>query len=329
MTKYKIFIGSKPIIDNPEYHKCLWRAPYFEFEKIGWVSIDKNMLKGKDDLISGIIEHTLVQNQSDIETIMFWNCNDVVRDYWREIVLKMTDIIRCYYVDDLHQKGEGTRKFRRRIFRKFDLIFSTYAYVFKKFYPESPFSRVRWVPHNVTDTFKVSFNKKPDNVKILVSGALNKEIYPARVKMSEYDKKYGVETLRIQGYKRKIHNIYGHNYIKHLSNYLAVFCCCSIEDTPYIVAKFFEIPASGALLIAYDKYVKNELTHLGFKDGDNYISTTIEGMEDTIKYVLDPKNRAEIDRIRLNGYTFVWTRHTSLDRVVEMDGHVQKRILDK
>ena len=50
-------------------------------------------------------------------------------------------------------------------------------------------------------------------------------------------------------------NVTGENYINYLSEYL----CCSTKNTQYIINKFFEIPASGSLLLAYDKWVKDGL----------------------------------------------------------------------
>jgi len=66
--------------------------------------------------------------------------------------------------------------------------------------------------------------------------------------------------------------------------------------------------------LAYDEYVKNPLMEIGFKDNENYISCTKENVIDKINYICDEKNRKEINRIRLNGYTLVKTNHTIINR---------------
>lgn len=42
------------------------------------------------------------------------------------------------------------------------------------------------------------------------------------------------------------------------------------KNTPYIINKFFEIPASGSLLLAYDEWVKD-----GLKEIDSQTEKTI------------------------------------------------------
>jgi hypothetical protein len=129
----------------------------------------------------------------------------------------------------------------------------------------------------------VEFNDKPINNKILLSGTKTKE-YPARKKLNH-----------ISGYNNNIdvltNGIYlGHNYIKYLNSYLCCFTCCANKSLPYIIGKFFEIPSSGSLLFAYDEFVKSELVKLGFIDGENYISCTLNNMEEKIAYIINPDN---------------------------------------
>ena len=105
-------------------------------------------------------------------------------------------------------------------------------------------------------------------------------------------------------------NITGQNYINYLSEYLCCFTCCLTKDTPYIINKFFEIPASGSLLLAYDEWVKDGLKEIGFIDGENYISCNKDNILEKIEWICNDKNRNEVDRIRKNGNDLVKNNHT-------------------
>jgi aspartokinase len=83
--------------------------------------------------------------------------------------------------------------------------------------------------------------------------------------------------------------VYGHNYIKYLNLHIAAVTCCANAKTPYIIGKFFEIPASGTLLLAYDEHAKEPLKGLGFVDGENYISTNYNNFVEKVIFVTKPQ----------------------------------------
>jgi hypothetical protein len=75
--------------------------------------------------------------------------------------------------------------------------------------------------------------------------------------------------------------------MKYLSTFICCFTCCGNLATPYIINKFFEMPASGSLLLAYDEFVKEPLAQLGFIDTVNYISCTRHNIaEKSIGYAI-------------------------------------------
>lgn len=208
---------------------------------------------------------------------------------------------------------------------KFNLILP-YAYFWNynnNFVP----SRNIFFPHNILYHCKIKEN--PIN-KVLISGRGYKNIdrYPNRNKIfglflnkknREYLEHYkSNSSYRIEkrdDYSGKVIREY---FIDLLSQYLVCFCdeANSIAD-PYILAKFFEIMSSGSLLITYNPVTKKYFEKLGFKDRIHYYSMTEDFMKD-IKYVLDPVNREEVDRIRKAGYEHVWKYHSSEARVKEL-----------
>lgn len=142
--------------------------------------------------------------------------------------------------------------------------------------------------------------------KILLSGAISKH-YPMR-KFLKNSNNPKIEILD------RNDNINGINYLKYLKNFICCFTCCSNKNTPYIIKKFFEIPLAGCLLLAYDKFVKNELKYLGFIDGFNYLSCDEKNIFEKIEWICNPENRKNIDRIRYNGYRLILDKHSDKNR---------------
>lgn len=149
--------------------------------------------------------------------------------------------------------------------------------------------------------------KKDVKSKILLSGSITNSYYPMRKYVSEL-KHPSIDRLPRGA------NITGENYINYLSEYLCCFTCCLTKDTPYIINKFFEIPASGSLLLAYDEWVKDGLKEIGFIDGENYISCNKDNILEKIEWICDAQNRNEVDRIRKNGNELVIANHTDESR---------------
>lgn len=223
-----------------------------------------------------------------------------------------------YIIDDLHTGG-SVKSERMKNYKRVYKIFATYAYCFSKFYPMIPNEMVEWLPHSAR--FTIPFNNLPID-KILVSGRVNPKQYPNRFKMlqlSEKNKFIYYEKPKLNGYRAKnesdIKNrIFGEKFYKVLNKYLICFTCDASSSRPYIVAKHFEILASGSLLFACNPFTKEHFNKLGFIDGEHYISCNGKNMVDKIKWLQDPSNLTEINRIRKNGYEKVkehtWEKRT-------------------
>ncbi|XWV24935.1 hypothetical protein QJ856_gp0846 [Tupanvirus deep ocean] len=216
-------------------------------------------------------------------------------------------------VDDLHHGGE-IKKNRIASLTKVSRILSTYGYSFAKYYCTN--LPVYFFPHS--SAFDIKFNETPIN-KILVSGRLNKNIYPFRDFMFKLSKKnkcleYLPVNCNYEIYQDSYDLLYGQKYVEKLSEYLVCFTCDASADRPYIVAKHFEILSSGSLLLAGNPHTKNYFEKLGFYDGVHYMSTTIDNINEKISYIMDPINRETINKIRKNGYELVREKHTFKNR---------------
>jgi hypothetical protein len=196
-------------------------------------------------------------------------------------------------------------------------ICANYWYCYQTFHNINK-NRIIKYPIFFDDTLIINYNSNPLNF-VLLSGTCTSE-YPARKKIKSLANN-GNQYIHIL---KNCNNVIGHDFIKYLNKYLCCFTCCSNMYTPYIVTKFFEIPSTGSLLLAYDEFVKEPLKELGFIDGENYISCTINNIDEKVNYITNPNNRNEIDKIRKNGYDFVWKFHKQSDRMKFIDNIVDK-----
>lgn len=234
--------------------------------------------------------------------------------------IKNKDFRLIAIFDDLHHQGNLKRQ-RDKALKKIDVVLSTYAYCFHKYFKPGKY-QLYFFPH--TSRYKSSYNSEPIE-KVLISGRVNKEIYPKRFKAYNLSLNYNfIEYLDVNfNYRMNKDNTndqmnFGKNFIKKLNQYLICFTCDASPDRPYILAKHFEILSSGALLLsANDGNTKKYFELLGFKDGEHYISCNIDNMQEKINYCLDPNNRNKIDRIRYNGYYLFNKNHTYEQRIFQ------------
>jgi hypothetical protein len=108
----------------------------------------------------------------------------------------------------------------------------------------------------------------------------------------------------------------GPGYARKINQHRIAFTDCLTFK--YVVAKYLEIPATGALLLA-DDAVSEPLKELGFIENTHYIPVSKENLEDRVQYVLDERNRGEVDRIRRSGQELVWKKHKTIDRARQIN----------
>lgn len=318
MYKSRVIISNEPCTSHPEYFKRQWRIPFYELRDIGWTAIDKHDINKSKSLLSQITKVNKLK-PSEITHILFWNCHSYIKKYKTELY-QYPNITKMVYIDDLH----NDMTYKLHLFSNMNIVLATYKYLFPSLYSTINIDKIYWFPHNINGQFMPSeINKDPIN-KILLSGATS-DVYPMRCKLKKYIKTGQVEQLQKQGYKVKNHDIIGKKYIQHLSEYICAFTCCSNINTPYLVAKFFEIPGSGSLLLAYDEFIKEHLCELGLIDGENYISVNHDNLKEKIDYILNPDNRKYIDSVRTKGYLLIQNNHTLKKRVDDLNKYLDEK----
>ena len=221
---------------------------------------------------------------------------------------KNTKII--IWAGDIHCKGIKSRLDNLdKLFQKTDLIMATYYDMFMKLYPQYV-SKYKFVPFFFAPHeryTKLRYNKKPRMI-CLQTGAMKVGYYPLRHFISIHAKNVI--------YERAI----GDNFAKMLNSY---FCCVNpsgIYNSP--VAKCFEIPAAGCLLLTNET---NDLKKVGFVANKHYVPINQDNVLQTITHCL--KNPTKYEHIRKEGMEYVHKNH-SINNRIEMFKTIFKELLE-
>ena len=285
-------------------------------ENYGWRHIETHRLWSG----SGTIEQKLVKEFGEVpDTILFWEAYEFLEAHRQEIY--GLNCLKICFTDDLHWWNAWLKRIRFISFAVCDIVLSTYAYVWHRFYREfCRTKKVIWIPHSASPDFMLPYNPYPEN-SILLSGAVTR-VYPLRQQMLNLyrQRSYLISYHHHPGYHCEYdyttNQDIGSGYAKKLNFHRAAFTDGLIYT--YVVAKHFEIPATGALLLA-DNAVSGWLAKLGFIENKHYIPVSKDDMEDRIQYVLDERNHDEVDAIRRRGQELVWQRHKTSDRARQIN----------
>lgn len=221
------------------------------------------------------------------------------------------------YIMDLHSQEEiDARKVgilnkafdisMRKMCGRADIILCPYKTAFLSKYGEFR-DKLIFFPHFVDDEYVLK--ARPKNSKCLVSGATCAKVYPLRTKLASYAfsnaYKNKFSFLPHPGYMKAptSNDIVGHKYLDYLSGFTCAIATPSIFD--YTVAKYFEIPAAGTLLVAK---ASPDLEELGFIDGKNFICIDDKNALDKVTHIL--YSTSNYDSIRDAGRELVLSNYT-------------------
>ncbi|HEY0157934.1 MAG TPA: glycosyltransferase [Thermoanaerobaculia bacterium] len=268
----------------------------------GWRLVETAHLPSNGNELEEVLER-LAGGWPD--TILFWESYVQAARYGQEFLDRGT---RLYVMtDDLHHRRNGME----RALLLADGVLSSYAPRLDQFWPRVDPARVTWMPHAAGPDFLLPMNESPRPV-VFVSGAMG-EAYPLRRAMRELAlRRPGLAVVHEHpGYDLTFDHgndpRVGRGYALAMQSCLAGFTDALVHQ--YVVAKHFEIPATGALLVA-DRVVAPQLADLGFIDGVHYVSATAEDLEPIVERALDPRFRDEVEAIRRRGHALVHARHT-------------------
>lgn len=253
------------------------------------------------------------------EVVLFWEGYEFLNAHAR--LFDQMGCAKYVFADDLHWWNERMREVKSRAYSSCEGVLCTYEPAFHRFYPRlGQEKEVSWIPHAASPDFLLESNESPE-AAVFLSGAVN-EHYPLRQALLRlYEAgRHAVVYHEHPGYHCSYDydrdaNV-GRSYAARIHRYLAGFTDCLTFR--YTVAKHFEIPATGALLLA-DGAVSGDLARLGFEAGVQYVPVCAEDLEERLAYVLEARNREEINAIRRRGQELVQARHTTRHRSRRID----------
>ncbi|KAI9920087.1 hypothetical protein PsorP6_015734 [Peronosclerospora sorghi] len=238
--------------------------------------------------------------------------------------LRRSGTIIAVWNDDLHYYDQfNPIILRDEILTKVDVLVGTYTYFMDDYFHkvtnvvnERDLPLTVWLPHSSgADFVNASFNEYPIN-KIILSGKLGSNWYPLRHWLSKYQQNHPdvMDIYHHSGYY--VADNQSAIYASYLRSYRTAITTTLIFQ--YVIAKLFEIPSTGALLVV-NRDVNPLLAALGMKEGEHYVGYDRQDPEAIIWWANDPQNWPEIDRIRRAGIDLARKHHLVTNRVKALD----------
>ena len=206
-----------------------------------------------------------------------------------------------------------------------DVMVSSYAYHLEQYFHnvQLPQNAKRpvffWCPHAAGPSFyEGSFNTNPSR-KVFFSGATSNH-YPVR---------WWLQTSYQPLHKEQMVSMVHPGYGKMVDDQSLVYATkiskqyASISTTMIfrrVVAKTFEIPATGALLVMNDDLLPY-MESLGLFNMTHYVAFNGSNPTPVMDWVLDASNFDTIDRIRLQGMIAIRSNHTVHQRTAALDDY--------
>ncbi|CAF1525220.1 unnamed protein product [Adineta ricciae] len=276
-----------------------------------------------------------------------WFSNDTIRSYFHRYFNQIPDLILYnhvfetaryhstlkdwelirhpwFFIEDIHAWTENDRVLKKSAMVPMENIVTAFPYKLDEVYcrtsPQGPpqwFSFHRtWLPHSASPSFHLPYNRNP-KMKIFLSGAIT-SFYPYREIFLEMHKKMPVgapnNTIIYHphpGYaplnnqtRLSAHEAYG----RMINTYFAAVTSTSIMN--YVLAKIFEIPAAGALLIVNSEAIPM-LARLRLYENVHYVAYNKTNIELIFSDVLSARSFEKYEKIRWTAHQTIMEYHTT------------------
>lgn len=196
-------------------------------------------------------------------------------------------------------------KNKKILFDRYDYLIGGFYYKFREWYPEFVHKYFYWPAYfgPYENYVSLPINTNPI-MRCLMIGTYDNPAYPRRQyvanKASRIPDRGGLDVVG--------NTVPFEQYPKYINNYFCGLALSAIYDLPE--AKFFEIPAAGALMLATE--VK-ELGIAGLEPNIHYVPVTKENVFDKIKEVLS--NPYKYIEIRDSGTRLVRSNCSDINRL--------------
>jgi hypothetical protein len=232
---------------------------------------------------------------------------------------QLKGVLIAVHTDDLQKFHVLPESWIVETLFKIDVYIGSYAYRFQHYFEsvtktknitKLPF--LLWIPHSASPHFiNQPFNLNP-NHKILLAGVTLRYWYPLRTWLLNNLHLFPnlIDVRNHPGYER-INPSQSNDFAKEINMHLISYTCTMIRFC--LVAKVFEIPAAGSLLLV-NEGVSDLLSYLHMINGIHYLGYNASDPKTMISYVLNNENVKQINIIRRNGYNIIRKYHTTSHR---------------
>jgi Glycosyl transferases group 1 len=285
-------------------------------ERYGWMHMETHGLASQPHCLR---ERMRERCGAQPDVVLFWEAYHLVTSALSQLYNANFNVV--IYCEDLHWFHAEMRATKMFALTVADVILAAYAPVFERFFPEvAAAKRIVWVPHAASPEFMLPLNESAAN-EIFLSGMIN-DYYPLRQRLKALGKKTELHIVEHPhpGYQchhdHETSGVVGAGYARRINASRAAFTDASKFN--YMLAKFFEIPATGSLLVG-DAAAEQQLSQLGFRQQAHFIPVSDATLESDLRHILDAKNHAELDEVRRRGQQLIWARHKTSDRAKLID----------
>jgi hypothetical protein len=231
------------------------------------------------------------------------------------------------FLDDIHTHTAAAAKVKQYALMTVEHVITTYPYKLDEEYSRKNDSNLgqwmsfhrTWLPHSASMSFVVKYNRNPI-MKIFLSGAINHH-YPYRQlalqmynDMSPGSLNNTIEYHEHPGYK-PLTNITqwkaGNNYARLINRYFVAMTDTSSKN--YIVAKVFEIPVAGALLLLNSEAIPI-LARLQWFENVHYVAYNKTNIRDIFSDIVSARSFSKYEKIRWTGHCTALKLHTTQRR---------------
>ncbi|CAF1087725.1 unnamed protein product [Adineta ricciae] len=269
------------------------------------------------------IDENIASDRERPVIILLWDVNQLfwyrMRREW-ELFFNSVRARVVVFIDDLHFTSSNTLASRQYLFESVaSEILSTYAYLFHNYYRKIPSEKITWIPHAASSLTNRTINQTALNT-LFVSGANIPEWYPCRAHAFAlcHQRKDLASCLKHPGYgptmrNSKAYYYGGERYFSYMRQFRFGLGTC--QSVHYAVAKLFEIPANGLVLVTtHDLIPVLEKLHL--KQNTHFLTvncSSTNSLKNEVMHLQSLPKKAMYD-IRKRSQDIVYDRHLTRHR---------------
>ena len=320
-THYNVLIIPDAYVNN---FVCVFIKDFMlQLKKRGW-HIVSDAIKKTGNIAKDLSKLTGIAREPDILCLYVFREREFKS--WKGKMMALKKTLKVLVTEDVNVQ-EDIDPIKDSL-QWFDVIFSRYPKPVKHHLGSIKIPVYR-LSHGATSSFSIPLNFDKKKNVMLLSGAIDEDVYPIRRQAYDFMKsgyKY-IEQRKHPGYNKLKRSAEqeAHNYATNINQYKLALADVPIlnHGYPYLIAKHFEFMAANTAVIT-NKIAIPYLKDHGLHEGKHYIAIDSKNMKSTIEHWLKPENQNKLKKITAAGNKVVLNKHMTEHRLTEFDRHVKE-----